>query len=263
MDWRSLSEVKELGIYVQNCPCLADDLSRIFEIMKLYGGELNNTIPIGFPPRYDTNFNIKTPMSIGFPGWNGTEVSKVYLAASPIKIKSPERTSELQSILTTIQNTKQYLNISLMDYYPLFIYGKAPEYWGEIDVAIREAVVRGVAVNMLLSKWNTTSDYLWPGLDSLKSFGAKICPSLKCKGSINIKIIKIPDPTYKPYPFTRVNHCKFLVTNETAFISTSNWSKDYFYSTFGAAFVSQHYTLITQLQSIFNRDWNSNYSVLY
>lgn len=263
MDWRSLTEVKELGIYIQSCPCLADDLQKIFEIIKIYGGELNNTIPIGFPPKYDTNYNINSPLSIGLPGWNGTEIAYVYLAASPIAIKSPQRTSELQAIINTIQNTKTYLNISLFDYYPLFVYGNSPSYWGEIDVMIRDAIIRGVTVNMLISKWNYTQPYLWPGLDSLKSFGSSICQSLNCQGSINIKIITIPDPSYQPYPFTRVNHCKFFVTNNTAFISTSNWSKDYFYSSFGASFVSQHYTLITQVQSIFNRDWSSKYSVNY
>lgn len=32
MDWRSLTQVKELGIYVQNCTCLASDVAKVFDV---------------------------------------------------------------------------------------------------------------------------------------------------------------------------------------------------------------------------------------
>ncbi|KIH54300.1 phospholipase D domain protein [Ancylostoma duodenale] len=32
MDWKSLAEVKELGLYIQDCPCIAEDLHRIFKV---------------------------------------------------------------------------------------------------------------------------------------------------------------------------------------------------------------------------------------
>lgn len=74
----------------------------------------------------------------------------------------------------------------------------------------------------------------------------------------------------KKIPFGRVNHNKYMVTDQVAYIGTSNWSGDYFINTAGIGFVSQDTlhdraenstTLRTQLASVFERDWNSKYAV--
>jgi phospholipase D3/4 len=61
-----------------------------------------------------------------------------------------------------------------------------------------------------------------------------------------------------------------MVTDQVAYIGTSNWSGDYFINTAGVGFVSQDTvhdrndnvtTLRGQLESIFERDWNSKYAV--
>lgn len=71
-------------------------------------------------------------------------------------------------------------------------------------------------------------------------------------------------------PFGRVNHNKYMVTDNTAYIGTSNWSGDYFVNTAGIGFVLEdpeyerngtEETIRTQLASIFERDWNSRYAV--
>lgn len=36
MDWRSLSQVKELGLTVLNCSCLANDYAKIFDVSQLH-----------------------------------------------------------------------------------------------------------------------------------------------------------------------------------------------------------------------------------
>lgn len=74
----------------------------------------------------------------------------------------------------------------------------------------------------------------------------------------------------KKIPFGRVNHNKYMVTDQVAYIGTSNWSGDYFINTAGIGFVSQDTvhdrndnvtTLRSQLESVFERDWNSKYAV--
>jgi phospholipase D3/4 len=62
-----------------------------------------------------------------------------------------------------------------------------------------------------------------------------------------------------------------MVTDEVAYIGTSNWSGDYFINTAGIGLVIQDYssheknltesTIRTELTSIFERDWNSKYAV--
>lgn len=81
------------------------------------------------------------------------------------------------------------------------------------------------------------------------------------------------DEDQEKIPFGRVNHNKYMVTDNTAYIGTSNWSGDYFTDTAGIGLVineDTHFskeegkgngTIRYQLESIFERDWNSQYTV--
>lgn len=80
----------------------------------------------------------------------------------------------------------------------------------------------------------------------------------------------------KHIPFARVNHNKYMVTDNTAYIGTSNWSGDYFVNTAGIGLIfhdpnvydnneevmsdSITNNVRDELQAIFERDWNSNYT---
>lgn len=65
MDWRSLTQVKELGVVLMNCSCLANDVSKIF---KIYWdlGKNKSEIPSSWPDEYSTKFNSVTPVRINF-----------------------------------------------------------------------------------------------------------------------------------------------------------------------------------------------------
>lgn len=70
-------------------------------------------------------------------------------------------------------------------------------------------------------------------------------------------------------PFARVNHNKYMVTDNTAYIGTSNWSADYFIDTAGIGLIlgeqfdhnETSQSIRKDLASIFDRDWNSAYAV--
>ncbi len=32
LDWRALTQVKEVGVYVQNCSCLGEDIGKTFDV---------------------------------------------------------------------------------------------------------------------------------------------------------------------------------------------------------------------------------------
>lgn len=77
-------------------------------------------------------------------------------------------------------------------------------------------------------------------------------------------------PDQSKIPFARVNHNKYMVTDNTAFVGTSNWSGDYFIDTAGVSFIfhdpvyernASETTLRSDLQQVFERDWNSNFSI--
>jgi phospholipase D3/4 len=262
MDWRALSQVKEMGIYVKSCPCMANDLSKIYGIWSYLGKSLNSTAAMGYPTQYDTIYNEKTPIHLN-DNFNG---SISHIGSSPETINSQFRSSELTSLLNHIKAAKSFVYISVMDYVPFEIYGSSSSYsyWGELDEAMKSAVARGVDVNLLVSKWNSTKSQMYIGLENLQNFGRFCLPSgyyQWCKGNLTVKLMELPNPTgYDAYPFTRVNHAKYVVTDQASYISTSNWSKDYFYSTLGVGLFTTNYQIKQDLKTIFLRDFNSKYS---
>lgn len=85
---------------------------------------------------------------------------------------------------------------------------------------------------------------------------------------IEIKRFVVPaSEDQEKIPFGRVNHNKYMVTDNTAYIGTSNWSGDYFIDTAGIGLVMSSFapngTIVSDLQAIFERDWNSKYAARF
>lgn len=77
-------QVKELGVVVYNCTCLAQDLSKMFEVYWALGVP-NATIPSPWPERFSTTYNKESPLGLTL---NGTE-ARVYLSVSgPVRCRS-------------------------------------------------------------------------------------------------------------------------------------------------------------------------------
>ncbi|EDW80265.1 uncharacterized protein Dwil_GK21113 [Drosophila willistoni] len=260
MDWRALTQVKEMGILGQNCPELAADVSKIFEAYWVLGSEQPDQLP-SWSRNLDTIYNIDSPMNVQL---NGNISMQAFISAAPPSLAPKSRTSDLDAIINVIDKAVLFVDIAVMDYYPLIIYEKSRHYWPYIDDAIRRAAVgRGVTVRLLISWWkhsNPSEDKYLRSLQELTSPKENI--------TIEVRRFIVPvDPDQESLPFTRVNHNKYMVTDRAAYIGTSNWSGDYFTNTAGIGLTlsETHYTESDQnirhdLQSVFDRDWNSPYA---
>uniref|UniRef100_A0A8C1BZW3 5'-3' exonuclease PLD3 n=1 Tax=Cyprinus carpio carpio TaxID=630221 RepID=A0A8C1BZW3_CYPCA len=257
MDWRSLTQVKELGAVVYDCSCLAEDLGKIFEAYWYLNQ--TKTVPAHWPKKYSTLYNKDTPMQLSL---NGTDTS-VYLSSSPPSLCAEGRTPDLQSILSVIADAQQFVYIAVMDYLPTIEFSSHKRYWADIDTQLRSvAYERNVRVRLLISCWENTNPIMFPFLHSLASLQDK------SKLDIQVRIFTVPaTPQQKQIPYARVNHNKYMVTDRVAYIGTSNWSGDYFVNTAGSALVvnqtwarSTTSTVQEQLQAVFERDWDSPYS---
>ena len=76
-------QVKELGVFVQNCACLGQDLKKIFAVYW-YLGQDNVTVPETWPKEYYTSINKDQPIDVSF---NGTQ-APVYISVRFIFIYS-------------------------------------------------------------------------------------------------------------------------------------------------------------------------------
>lgn len=258
MDWRSLTQVKELGAVVYNCSCLAADLGKIFEAYWFVGG--GQSIPSPWPTSFSTDYNKDTPLHLPL---NNTP-SSVYLSSSPPSFCATGRTSDIQSILSVMEDAQKFIHIAVMNYLPTMEFSYPKRYWAEIDTQLRRvAYEKRVSVKLLISCWAHSQPVMLPFLKSLASVHDH-----KSKLDIQVRLFVVPaNPEQKEIPYARVNHNKYMVTDKIAYIGTSNWSGDYFVNTAGSALVvnqtgsgSEEATVQSQLQAVFDRDWDSAYS---
>ncbi|KAM8909152.1 5'-3' exonuclease PLD3 isoform 2-T2 [Spinachia spinachia] len=262
MDWRSLSQVKEVGLSVEDCSCLAQDASRIFEVYWSIGGSGNSSLPPYWPARLSALSSSQNPLRLKF---NGVP-AQVYLSSAPPQISARGRSNDLSTILSVIGDAHQFVHISVMDYLPLSQYTEPLRFWPAIDSALRAAAcTRDVQVRLLVSCWKHSPASMFPFLQSLLALNR---PPLKC--DIEVKVFTVASTAEQMrIPFARVNHAKFMVTDRVVYIGTSNWSENYFSQTAGAGLVVNQTgsvveegqeTLQSQAEELFLRDWKSEYA---
>jgi len=245
-DLRSLNQKMELGVHVENCPCLADDLKVLYNSYRTLDFDA---------PSLTSKLN---PLLIRV----GDVDTEVYLGASPRQLSSTKRDWDLDAIVDMIDAAKYRLDINVMDYVPMYVYNKEPIFWPIIDDALRRAVVeRGVRIRFLTAALHFTSESLH-ALKSLYIAGQSIDDN---GGRVEVKILNVPAITdsQKAFARERRTHRKFVVNDDSLLIGTSNWSGDYFANTTGVAIVmrqkDKRKPLIDQARQLFERDWKSIY----
>ncbi|KAL9950329.1 hypothetical protein ACROYT_G042815 [Oculina patagonica] len=190
---------------------------------------------------------------------NGSNLASIYLTSSPPKLSPPGREDDLSAILRVINTATKFVYVSVMDYFPTTLYTKHRTYWPVIDDALRQAAFdRKVKVRLMASLWNHTRADMKFYLRSLAALNTANY------ASVQVRLYFVP-PYTKDIPYTRVNHNKFMVTESVAYVSTSNWSADYFLYTGGIAYVINETetgtTVRAQLQAVFERNWDSNFTL--
>ncbi|XP_070620883.1 5'-3' exonuclease PLD3 [Erythrolamprus reginae] len=258
MDWRALTQVKELGVAVYNCSCLAQDLGKMFEVYWTLGLP-NATIPSPWPANYSTPYNKETPLELEL---NGTAAA-VYFSSAPPALCATGRTDDLQSLLSIIEGAQEFVYVSVMNYLPTMEFSHPRRFWPAIDDHFRRvAYEKRLRLRLLVGCWRHSKADMFPFLRSLAALRDN-----RTHYSLEVRLFVVPaNETQAKIPYARVNHSKFMVTDKVAYIGTSNWSGDYFLHTAGAALVVAQSpagdpgALREQLRRAFERDWDSAYS---
>lgn len=263
-DWRSYTQIKEIGIAFTNCRVLADDLDKMFRTYKLISD--SNQLPKSLPEDLETEINIDHPINLKLGDLN----ANLFIAGAPPPFNGLEdrsgRTDDIDALLDIIQKAEEHIDISVMNYSPRteFIWPK--KYWPTIDNALRQAAIeRNVRVRLLFSEWSQSrsAERMW-----YKSLNDIQSESLK--GGIFVRMFKVPaDESQQRIPYARVKHDKYMVTDNALFIGTSNWTPDYFINTCGASVIIKPVdkdapnlkgSVIGNMQELFERDFTSKFS---
>ncbi|XP_070214656.1 5'-3' exonuclease PLD4 isoform X6 [Bos mutus] len=165
MDWRSLTQVKELGAVIYNCSRLAQDLEKTFQTYWVLGTP-RAVLPKPWPQNFSSHINRFQPLRDHFDGVPTT----VYFSASPPALCPHGRTRDLDALLAVMGAAREFLYASVMEYFPTTRFRHPASYWPVLDTALRVAAFsRGVRVRLLVSCWLNTDPRMFPFLRSLQA----------------------------------------------------------------------------------------------
>ncbi len=133
---RGLTKTKEMGVLVSNCPRLAEDAAKLFEVYWELGGRKN--IPKSYPKSYHSNINVDSPLTVRSK--EDGQLLHVYLGSSPSPFCPPGRSDDLSIIIHAITSAEEYIYVAVSDYAPMNVFGASRKPWLVLDDLLREGL---------------------------------------------------------------------------------------------------------------------------
>ncbi len=209
MDWKSLTQVKELGVAVESCPQLAADATNYFDGWCTFSALPASSVEVFDPlvrvdrlvppwsalvpearrapsplagQQYATAYNREDPLPLELNG----EPGGVFLTGCPDEVIGSGRTRDIEGLVETIHDARNSVCVSVMDFAPVglytrnsagpplgeegFIPNNTPVWWPSLfDALLQGVLTRKIYVRMLVSKWAHTSGLIEPYLKALQS----------------------------------------------------------------------------------------------
>jgi phospholipase D3/4 len=208
MDWKSLAQVKEMGVVVEDCPELAADAGKYFEAWWAFAALSPTSVQVFDPAarvhrcvppwsilvpearrapstleggKSGTAYNWKAPLSLDLGGERGT----VLITGCPQEVLDSGRMWDQEGLVRTIDDARKSICVSVMDFAPVGLYERqgpgvplgaeggipydTPVWWSSLFDALLSAVLtRKIYVRLLVSKWAHTSSLIAPFLFALQ-----------------------------------------------------------------------------------------------
>lgn len=234
-DWRSLTHVQELG-YLIDEPGAVAFYSRIFGIDWAIAGGTPVADALAAAP--------KAP-SVAATVKIGAGTAQVTPVASPTGLLGDESGWDLPKLLDAINGAKARVRLQALSYE---IIGYDKVEWRALDDALRAAAGRGVKVEMIVADWSKSGNKL----ESVKA--------LQQVPNVTVKFASIPEASTGFVSFARVVHTKLLVVDDAwAWVGTSNFGRDYFYSSRNLGLIGTGTAFAAPVSAYFETLWTSSY----
>ena len=147
MDWKSISQVKEMGVAVEDGPELAADAGKYFDTWWAFSALKPASVEVfdpvarinrWVPPwstlvplalraesphaaaEYATRFNRENPLSIEMNG----EPGSMFLTGCPDEVRGSGRTWDGDGLVQTIDDARRSICVSVMDFGPIGVYSR-------------------------------------------------------------------------------------------------------------------------------------------
>ncbi|MDD2773886.1 MAG: phospholipase D-like domain-containing protein [Elusimicrobiales bacterium] len=242
MDWRSLSQIHEIGVRMKSAR-LAEAFRRVFYSDWAAAAASDIKGKDEPAPKFAAQpVTAKSPQALTLGG----ERISAYPAFGPKGMAPGNCAAEIDELIRLINSAQSEIRAQVM-YYSLE--RRKGGEWRELDNALRGAAKRGVSVKLIFADWD------------MKGKKADAARALARVPNIAVRISSIPPSSRGPIEFARVEHCKYMtVDGRTAVISTSNWEYDYFYASRDAAMILTGKKPAAILNGIFNAAWTGPYA---
>ncbi len=209
MDWKSITQVKELGVVFENHPLVAGDAQKQFDawwrLCELEPDTLEILDPVSQITRIvpawstlapadlrspadlahsqlETAYTKTTPLRFEHEGQTG----ELFITSSPPEMCPPGRVSDLDGLLFTLATAEKSICINVMEFVPASLHwGRydpevgtrlvneeiaRPVWWPTlVDALLTAVITRGVHVRLLVSHWAHSSPLTTPCLRALQA----------------------------------------------------------------------------------------------
>ena len=222
-DWKSLAQVKELGVLVHGRRLTAD-ISSLFDIYWEWAAPdfaVNETTTVDSPTLLTTlqvpTWDPAVPPARRQPSpfesspaaahvdkavevcdRGNVTAGGAFVSASPGGAVVPPRTPDLDALLGTITGARSTLCLSVMDFLPGSAYsgghGGVPVHWPALtDAILAVAFARNVSVRLLVSNWAHTATQQVAAMTRLAD-GLAACAGARqgCAGSLEVRQFFVP-----------------------------------------------------------------------
>ena len=230
LDWRALSHIHELGARITVEP-VAKAIADVFETDWVAADTNSTSAPVDRKAaRWPVTFS-----QDGVGGW-------MWLGASPVKLNPPSTPWDRDLILERVNSAERELVAQVLSY------GVGGH--GRTDSTLHRALIlaagRGVKVKLIVSDW------------VVGGRGEADLRALAATPNIEVRVSRVPEWSGGYIPFSRVEHCKFMVTdNEWLWLGTSNWDPSYFMSSRNIGVTMRHRKLASRVRAIFETSWKA------
>jgi phosphatidylserine/phosphatidylglycerophosphate/cardiolipin synthase-like enzyme len=230
LDWRSLSQIHELGIRVRDAR-LVGAIGSVFEA-DWAGSDTTAAYAAGRSP-VD-----KWPLDVSM---GKTPAASVTLGVSPRKTTPAGIPWDRDLIIARLEAAKREVSVQVMQYGV----GSRNTVDSTLHKALLATTARGVHVRLIAADWALGGN----NESTLKDLAAH---------GVEVKISRVPEWSHGYIPFARVEHCKYMVVDgDWLWIGTSNWEPSYFLTTRNLGLTIHDRALAEQAAKVFAASWSA------
>ena len=229
LDWRALSHIHELGARVT-----------VPEVVRAFGEVFERDWAAA-------DSTAKAPTESGATAWpiaftqDGAS-GRMWASASPRGALPASVRWDRDVLLERITGARRTLEAQVLSY---GVSGHGAKD-STLHQALLAAAARGVRVRLIVSDW------------VIGGRGEADLRALAASPGIEVRISRVPEWSVGYIPFARVEHLKFMVTDdEWLWLGTSNWDPSYWLTSRNLAVTVQHVPSARRVRDIFETSWNA------